>query len=73
MVKTLLLLHWLWEFCFGPLFSNLVLDALSRSAIIVLKNMAGCFTLYKLWLSVFSSHGAISQSITVTFPGHIRL
>ena len=54
--------HWLKGFCFGSLFSNFVLDALYRSASILLKKMAGCFTLNKPWLSMFISHGAMDQS-----------
>ena len=38
------------KFCFGRLFSNLVLDVLSRSPIILSRKMAGCFTLNKSWL-----------------------
>ena len=64
MVETLLLLPLvIYFFCFGPLFSNLVLDALSRSAIISLRKMAGCCTLNKSWLSVTISHGAMGQSV----------
>ena len=49
-------------FCFGPFFSNLVLDALSRSAIILLRKMAGCLSLNKAWLSVSIPHGVMGQS-----------
>ena len=40
------------------LFSNLVFEALFRSATILLRKMAGCFTLNLSWLSMSIPHGA---------------
>ena len=40
-------------------FLILVLDALSSSAIIFLRKMAGCFTLIVFWLSVSLPLGAV--------------
>ena len=62
MMETLLLLPLIIGVMFWPLFSNLVLDALSRSAIILLRKIAGCFTSNKLELSVSILHGAMGRS-----------
>ena len=43
-------------------FFYFVLDALSRSAIILLKRMASSFTLNNSWLSVSIPHGAMCRS-----------
>ena len=65
--------HCSLEFCFGTLFSNLFLDALSSSEITLLGKMAGSFTLSKSWQSLSIPHGAMGWSVTVAFPGHIIL
>ena len=62
MVETLLLLPLVLEVLFGSSFSNLVPDALFRSAIILLRKMAGCFTLDKSWLSVSILNGVMCRS-----------
>ena len=50
------------SFVLSHCFSNLVFNALSRSAIILLRKTAGCFTLKKPWLSVSIPHGAMGRS-----------
>ena len=62
--------------CFLFPFSNLVLDAISSSAIILLRKRVGCFTLIVtwMWLSVYLSlpHGVVGQQcMVVTFPGYV--
>ena len=44
------------------MFFHLVFDALSGSAIILLRKMAGCFTLIVLWLSVSLPRGVMARS-----------
>ena len=49
------------SFVLGHCF-NLIIDALSHSAIILLRTIVGCFTLNKSWLSVYIPHGVMSWS-----------
>ena len=61
-VETLLLLPLVIGVLFCAIFSDWVIDALSRSAIVLLRKMAGCFTLNRAWRSVSIPHGAMGRS-----------
>ena len=64
MVETLLFFALVIGVLFWAIVSNLILGALSRSAIILLRKMVGCFTLNKSWQSVSIPRGAMGRSAT---------